>query len=89
MDEFGVSSDSEARLSRFRKLIHELEMGLTDRNVFQPWEVELLLDIHDCELPRSRRTALLKRYSRAVERQMENGGTTPMKLSDYLKRKER
>ncbi len=88
MEANGVTNDAEARLTRFRKLIHELELGLTERNTFQPWEVELLLDIHDCELPRARRAALLKRYGKAVERQMENGGLTPMKLSEYLKRKE-
>jgi hypothetical protein len=78
--------DAAATLAAFRRLVRELEEGKTKRNSFQPWEMELLLDIEACDLPRTRRGALLRRYRRAVERQLEKGVPHLLKLSDYLRR---
>ena len=78
--------DAAATLTAFRRLVHELEEGKTKRNSFQPWEMELLLDIEACDLPRTRRAALLKRYGRAVERQLEKGAPRLLKLSEYMRR---
>jgi hypothetical protein len=78
--------DTTATLVAFRRLVRELEEGRTKRNSFQEWEMELLLDIKACELPRTRRAALLRRYGRAVERQLEKGSPRPLKLSEYLRR---
>ncbi len=83
-----IAIDSDARLAGFRRLIRELEEGRTKRNTFQPWEIELLLDIQICNIPPARRATLLKRYSRAVERQLEDGSNEMLKLSEYLRRSE-
>lgn len=78
---------AEAILSQFNRLIRELLRGQINRNSFRPWEVELLLDIEECRLRESSKESTLRRYQRAVQRQMDRGATTPMKLSDYLGRK--
>jgi len=71
-------------LNRFNRLTSELARGVLTRNVFQPWEVEILLDMQSCELPPRRRSDLLRQYQRAVERQLQNGPGPPMKLSSFL-----
>lgn len=78
---------AEAILGQFNRLIRELLRGQINRNSFRPWEVELLLDIEECRLRESSKESTLRRYQRAVQRQIERGATTPMKLSDYLGRK--
>jgi hypothetical protein len=54
------------------------------RTTFRPWEVEILLDIESCGLRDAARRETLRRYQRAVQRQMEKGGGSPLKLSEYL-----
>jgi hypothetical protein len=76
--------DSEAVLAQFNRLIQELLRGNMHRNTFRPWEVELLLDIESCSLRESAKRETLKRYQRAVQRQMEKGARLPLKLSEYL-----
>lgn len=76
--------DQEIMLGRFNRLINELAKGATARNSFQPWEIDLLLDIETCELERRRRLETLRQYQRAVERQMQTGAGPPMKLSEFL-----
>lgn len=78
---------SEQTLSQFNRLIRELLRGQINRNTFRPWEVELLLDIEDCGLRESAKESALRRYQKAVQRQLERGATEPMKLSEFLKRK--
>lgn len=76
--------DSDAILAQFNRLIQELLRGNMARNTFRPWEVELLLDIEACGLRDASRRETLRRYQRAVQRQMEKSGGAPMKLSEYL-----
>ncbi len=76
--------DSDAVLARFNRLIQDVLRGNMNRTTFRPWEVEILLDIEGCGLRDASRRETLQRYQRAVQRQMENGGTTPLKLSEYL-----
>jgi hypothetical protein len=76
--------DRELILNRFRRLVGELSRGEMKRNSFQPWEVEILLDFHACELPVRRRQDILRQYQRAVERQMATEEGPPMKLSSFL-----
>ena len=54
------------------------------RNSFRPWEIELLLDIEACSLRENNKRDTLRRYQKAVQRQMEKGARLPMKLSEYL-----
>ena len=76
--------ERELMLNRFNRLIGELMRGTIIRNVFQPWEVDLLVDIESCQLERRRRLDVMRQYQKAVERQMEAGPGPPMKLSVYL-----
>ena len=71
-------------LNRFRRLMTELQRGVINRNNFQPWEIDLLLDIENCQLERRRRADIIRQYIRAVERQLENGPGPPMNLSEFL-----
>jgi len=74
----------ELMLNRFNRLVAELMRGAIARNVFQPWEIDLLLDIESCPLDRRRRLETLRQYQRAVERQLDTGPGPPMKLSVFL-----
>jgi hypothetical protein len=74
----------ELMLNRFNRLITELLRGAIVRNTFQPWEVEILLDMETCGLEPRKREEILRQYQKAVTRQMETGPGPPMKLSQYL-----
>ena len=76
----------ELMLNRFRRLVRDLQRGTITRNSFEPWEVDILLDIESCQLKRGQREETLQHYQRAVERQLETGKGPPMKLSEFLKR---
>jgi len=71
--------------NRFNRLMNELARGEIVRNSFQPWEVEILLDIETCGLEPRKRIDILRQYQKAVQKQMERGNGPPlMKLSEYL-----
>ena len=74
----------ELMLNRFRRLMGELRRGELMRNSFQPWEVDILLDIQSCNLERAQRAETLQQYEKAVEKQMEMGPGPPMTLSQFL-----
>jgi len=76
--------DAETILAQFNRLMNELLRGRLVRNTFRPWEIELLLDIEMCDLRDGQKRETLRRYQRAVQRQMEKGSRDPMKLSEYL-----
>lgn len=75
---------SEVVSTRFNRLLGELLRGKLKRNCFQRWEVDLLLDIESCEMGPGAKRQALKRYQRAVTRQLEKGANRPFKLSEYL-----
>jgi hypothetical protein len=74
----------ELMLNRFKRLIAEVQRGHIDRNAFEVWEVEILLDLEACALEPRRRNEILRQYQRAVERQLESVPGAPMKLSQFL-----
>jgi len=74
----------ELTLNRFNRLIGELQRGAIVRTTFQPWEVELLLDIETCRIDPRQRQDTLRKYQKAVQKQMETGPGPPMKLSEFL-----
>jgi hypothetical protein len=74
----------EIQLHRFNKLLAEAMRGPITRNSFQPWELEILIDMEHCQLERRRRLEILRQYRRAVGKQMERGPGPPMKLSQFL-----
>lgn len=79
----------ESRLYQFNKLMQELLRGRIQRNTFQSWEVEILLDIEACSLRDSNRREILRRYQRAANRYVDRGGRSLLKLSEYLDKKHR
>jgi hypothetical protein len=82
--QFEREIDSEALLNQFNRLVQELLRGSMARNTFRPWEIELLLDIESCQLKDGQKRETMRRYQKAVQRQMEKGAPKPMKLSEYL-----
>jgi hypothetical protein len=81
---FVETQNSEVVLTRFNKLLQELVRGSMTRNTFQPWEIEILLDIEACNLRDAVRRETLRRYQKAVQRAMEKGAPVPLRLSEYL-----
>jgi hypothetical protein len=79
----------ELMLNRFKRLLSELVCGVINRNAFEPWEIEIMLDFPKCHLEPKRRLEILRQYQRAVERQMATGPGPPMKLSTFLEMRER
>jgi len=77
-------ADLELMINRFNRLVKELLAGEVRRTCFAPWEVDLLVDLQECRLPRSRRAEALRRYQRAVERQLERGQIPPIRLSQFI-----
>ncbi len=76
--------DRELMRNRFQRLIGELMHGSVGRTTFQPWEIELLIDIQACQTMPQRRVETLRQYLRAVEKQLDDGPGPPMKLSTFL-----
>jgi hypothetical protein len=76
--------DPEVLLAQFNRLLNELLRGNMNRNTFQPWEIEILLDIEACDLREANKREILRRYQKAVHREMEKGLPTPFRLSQYL-----
>lgn len=76
--------DGEYVLTRFNRLMRELEHGAVNRNCFHPWEIELLVDMDSCQLPTRRKRETLRRYQKAFRRRIERGTCEPLKLSEYL-----
>jgi hypothetical protein len=76
--------DADTVLAQFNRLMSELLRGKLIRNTFRQWEIEILLDIDTCDLRDGQRRETLRRYQRAVQRQMEKGSNRPMRLSEYL-----
>jgi hypothetical protein len=74
----------ELMLNRFRKLMAEILRGSIPRTTFQPWEVDILLDMQTCAIDSRRRGDILRQYHKAVEKQLETGPGPPMKLSEYI-----
>ena len=81
--------DLELMANRFNRLVKELLAGQVRRTSFQPWEVNLLLDLQACRLTPSRRDEALRRYQRAVQKQLERGEVPPVKFSDFVGRRKR
>ncbi len=81
-----LPANAEEFLNGFNRLIRELIRGKINRNTFQPWEIEFLLDIENCHIKESARENVLHRYQRSVQHQMKRGAVKPLKLSEFLER---
>lgn len=79
-----MSYDTDAVGVRFNRLIQDVMKGNWQRTQFEPWEIEILLDIQSCADEALQRRDLLPRYQKAVQRQLANRRAMPMKLSEYV-----
>jgi hypothetical protein len=77
----------ERTANRFHRLLRELEQGAILRTTFEPWEMELLLDVEQVPLKGARRWSALRQYRAAGVRRIE-GGALPIKLSEFLAQRE-
>lgn len=79
----------EIRLAQLDRLLADVMAGEFRRTTFQPWEVEILLDIQACRVDESDAEELLKRYRKAAHRWFDRGGRTLLLFSDYLAKRHR
>jgi hypothetical protein len=77
--------DNEFVVSRFNRLMKDVLTGNWQRTSFEPWEIELLLDIQACSGEMKSRRDLLVRYQKAVQRRMSHRREMPMRLSEYIR----
>jgi len=80
-------ADRDLMISRFERLMTELIRGGTNRTVFQPWELEILLDMNECRFDPVAQIAVLRQYRQTVIRELETASGPPMKLSEFLQRR--
>jgi hypothetical protein len=79
------SLDRETVLAQFNSLIEGMLAGRIQRYLFQPWEIEILLDAANCNLGGPKRAkAVVREYQEWVRRQLEGGASLPRKLSEFL-----
>jgi hypothetical protein len=83
------STGWETMLRRFERLLAGVRRGELERNSFEAWEVEILLDVAACRLDSRRRTEILTQYRNAVARQLRVGPGPPMLLSLFLALRDR
>jgi hypothetical protein len=76
--------DNNAVLARFSVLMDELLRSGFQRGKFERWEIDLLLDIECCQLNDIAKRKALYGYEDAVQWDLENGASTPMRFSAYL-----
>jgi len=76
--------DIEIVHAQFNRLLNELIKGSINRNTFQPWEIELMLDIQGADFGDTPQKEMLKRYQKAVQRSYDKGVKMPMKLTEYM-----
>lgn len=76
--------DIEVVHAQFNRLLNELIKGNINRNTFQAWEIELMLDIQSCDFGDTPQKEMLKRYQKAVQRAYDKGAKMPMLLSEYI-----
>jgi len=74
----------EIRLVHLDNLLADMAAGQFHRTTYQPWEIEVLLDIQACNVSEPDRKALLQRYQKAAHRWFDRGGRTLLLLSDYM-----
>ena len=66
--------------AQFDHLIEELIAG-KQRGRFETWEIDILLDFLSCSVSRFSRPVVLREYKKAVQWQLVNGATLPMRIS--------
>jgi hypothetical protein len=76
--------DSDEILAQFNLLIDAILQDTKGRSVYQPWEIDLLLDIDSCGMDGRFVSVILIQYQKAVQLALKSGARMPPKLSQYL-----
>jgi hypothetical protein len=79
--------DGDAMLAQFHLVMEEVLGGEMRRSKFQPWEIDILLDIADYNLRRTAKRKILREYQDAVEAELKKGASLPLKFSEYMERR--
>lgn len=69
----------------FSQLVQELISGTVRRHTFTPSELELLLDLQKSRIRKSSRADVLRRYLRATQVQMAQGGSL-LRFAQFMER---
>ena len=75
---------SEVLTGRFNRLMQDITRDSMKRTEFSPWEVELMVDMHGCQMRERSMSGTLKRYQKMAVRAIEKGAASPPKLSEFL-----
>ncbi|HEX4168805.1 MAG TPA: hypothetical protein VHZ55_25355 [Bryobacteraceae bacterium] len=68
----------------FCQLVQQLAAGNVRRYTFTKWEIDLLLDLQMARMRRSSRPDALRRYLKAIHRQMASGGASaPLRFARF------
>jgi len=65
-------------------LMQNLLQGKLERNAFNRWEVDWLVDIESCVMRPSEKRRTLMRYQKAVTKQLEHGASQPLPAGGIL-----
>jgi hypothetical protein len=75
---------SDAVAVRFNRLIRSVLDGDLKGNSFQPWELEIILDLERWPLPQAEFRRAILRYQRYGNRCLCKGAAVPQTISDYF-----
>lgn len=78
------SKENVAVLEQFSVLMDELLRSGLKRATFQPWEIDILLEVEACGLSAVSKRKALQEYQNAVQAEMEQGAPLPMRFSAFL-----
>lgn len=81
--------DSQETLAQFNSLIAEILQGGPGRARYQKWEIEILLDIESCKLDADTAAGILLEFQDAVQLQIKQGVEPSLRLSDFLRDRNR
>ena len=65
-----------------KELLDQLLSGSLPGGSFAPWQIELLLDVEACAIPRHQRYHTFRRYVRALQHNITFGVT--LKFADFV-----
>jgi hypothetical protein len=68
----------------FCQLVQQLIAGNVRRNTFSQWEMELLLDLEMAPIRKASRPEILRRYLKAVQRQLAAEASAPPRFSSFF-----
>jgi hypothetical protein len=80
--------DGDAILAQFNLLMGAVLGSGVRRSNYQPWEIEILLDIESCRLHGIDKRKVLSEYHNVVQAELEDGAQLPIRFAEYLARRE-